>query len=315
MASRADMLGGDAGKTLMGLPAASVDGFRGDIAVFGADCATPYGSVGAYCAGGPAAMRAGSAIFASSHDRYNFDLGQTVLPAGLRAFDLGDVVTDPATPEANRAEIARVTAAIVAAGAVPVQLGGDDSVPIPMLEALAARGPVNILQIDAHIDWRDEVEGTRWGLSSTMRRASEMAHVNQIIQVGARGVGSAGQAEVDAARAYGARLFAAHEIHAAGMRAVIEAVPKGEPVVICFDCDALDPAVMPAVIAPTGAGLSHAQVLELLRGVAERAPIAAFDLVEFKPDADLHGIGARTAAEILVTSMGLIARSTSGGAG
>ena len=308
MARLTDMFGGGQADTLLGLPAATVAEFAGDIAVFGADCATPYASVGAYCAGGSAAMRAGAAPYSGSHDRYNFDLGARVLPDGLRACDLGDVAVDAATPDANRDEIARVTAAIVQAGGVPVLLGGDDSVPIPMLQALAPSGPFNILQIDAHIDWRDEVEGTRWGLSSTMRRASEMGHVGRIVQVGARGVGSAGQAEVDAALAYDARLFPAHQVHEHGLEEAIAAVPKDEPVVICFDCDALDPSIMPAVIAPTGGGLTHAQVLTLLRGVAARAPIAGFTLVEFKADADLHGIGARTAGQILTTALGLIAQ-------
>lgn len=306
------MFGGGQADTLLGLPAVSRSAFDGDIGVFGADCATPYASVGAYCAGGPSAMRAGAATYSGSHDRYNFDLGGRVLSQHVRALDLGDAVVDPVAPEANRAEIERLTGAIVGAGGVPVLLGGDDSVPIPMLQALAPRGPLNVLQIDAHIDWRDEVEDTRWGLSSTMRRASEMAHIDQIIQVGARGVGSAGQTEVDAANAYGAQLFPAHEVHEHGLFAVIEAVPEGAPVVICFDCDAIDPAIMPAVIAPTGGGLSHAQVLTLLRGVANRAPIAGFTLVEFKPDADIHGIGARTAGQILTTAIGLIAQGIAG---
>lgn len=303
------MFGGGDAKTLLGFPAVNTADFVGDIGVFGADCATPYPSVGAYCAGGPDAMRAGAATYSGSHDRYNFDIGAQVLPEGCRVADLGNAQVDAGTPEANRQEIARITSAIIAGGGVPVLLGGDDSVPIPMLEAMAPRGPLNILQIDAHIDWRDEVEGTRWGLSSTMRRASEMAHIHKIVQVGARGVGSAGQAEVNAAETYGAELVPAHVVHDAGMEAVIAAVPEAEPVVVCFDCDALDPSIMPAVIAPTGAGLTHAQVLQLLRGVSAKAPVAAFALVEFKPDADLHGIGAQTAGQLLATSVGLIARS------
>lgn len=310
MAQLSDMFRGGDAQTLLGLPEGSAEEFEGDIGVFGADCATPYPSVGAYCAGGADAMRVGAATYSGSQDRYNFDIGSDMIPAACRAFDLGNAQVDPATPEANRDEIARITSAIVAGGGVPVLLGGDDSVPIPMLQALAPRGPLNILQIDAHIDWRDEVEATRWGLSSTMRRASEMDHINRIVQVGARGVGSAGQAEVDAAKAYGVDLFPAHVVHQAGMDPVIDAVPGGAPVVICFDVDALDPQVMPAVIAPTGAGLSHAQVLHLLRGVAAKVPIAGFALVEFKADADLHGIGARTAGQILATALGLIAQST-----
>lgn len=303
------MFGGGQADTLLGVPAQSVETFDGDIGIFGADCATPYASVGAYCAGGPAAMRAGAAIYSASHSRYNFDIGSAMLPTHARVFDLGDVAVDPATPSQNRDAIAHVTQTVVAAGGTPVLLGGDDSVPIPMLGALAARGPLNILQIDAHIDWRDTVEETRWGLSSTMRRASEMAHIDRIIQVGARGIGSAGQNEVDDAMSYGATLIPAHDVHKNGTGGAIDTVPDDRPVVVCFDCDALDPSVMPAVIAPTGGGLTHAQVLELLRSVAAKVPIAGFALVEFKADADLHGIGARTAGQILATALGLIAQS------
>ena len=309
MAGLSDMFGGGDGQTLLGFPTAEASEFSGDIGVFGADCATPYATVGAYCAGGPDAIRQGAAVYSGSHDRYNFDIGRQVLPDGYQVADLGNAQVDPKTPEANRAEISRLTAAILAGGGAPLLLGGDDSVPIPMLEALAPLAHVNILQIDAHIDWRDEVEGTRWGLSSTMRRASEMEHIQKIVQLGARGIGSAGQAEVDAAAAYGAELFPAHVVHDLGLAQVVAAVPAAQPVVICFDCDALDPSIMPAVIAPTGGGLTHAQVLHLLRGVAQKAPIAAFALVEFKPNADLHGIGARTAGQLLATSLGLIAES------
>jgi agmatinase len=308
MAQLSDMFGGDAGETLLGLPKASAADIAADIVVFGADCATPYPSVGAYCAGGPAAMRKGAAMYAGAHDRYNFDLGHQVLPDGVGGADLGDLDVSEADPEANRAVIGDVARRVLDAGAVPLLLGGDDSVPTPWLQAYAGRGDFNILQIDAHIDWRDTVEGTSWGLSSTMRRASEMAHIGRIVQVGARGIGSAGQAEVDAAKAYGARLIPAHMVHDGGMGQVIDAVPEGEPVIICFDVDALDPPIMPAVIAPTGGGLTHAQVLTLLRGVAARAPIAGVTLVEFKPDADIVGIGARTAGQILATMLGLIAR-------
>eukprot|EP00933_Yihiella_yeosuensis_P005261 TRINITY_DN109746_c0_g1_i1.p2 TRINITY_DN109746_c0_g1~~TRINITY_DN109746_c0_g1_i1.p2 ORF type:complete len:316 (-),score=-19.32 TRINITY_DN109746_c0_g1_i1:1457-2404(-) len=303
-----DMFGGDAGETLMGLPAARAESFSGDIGVFGADCATPYGSVGAYCAGGPHAMRLGAAAYAGSHDRYNFDLGHRVLPKGICAFDLGNLPVDRNTPQENRRLISERTSQILDGGGVPVLLGGDDSVPIPMLKAFAGRGIFNILQIDAHIDWRAEVEGTPWGLSSTMRRASEMEHIGTIVQVGARGIGSAGKAEVAAADAYGAQIMPAHIVHQVGVSSVLDAVPAGQPVIVCFDCDALDPSIMPAVIAATGGGLTHAQVLQLLRGLAARCPIAGFDLVEFMPEADQAGIGARTAGQILATVLGLIAR-------
>ncbi len=300
-----DMLGGSPLETFLGLPKAEPDA---DIVLFGADCATPYASVGAYCAGGPAAIRAGSADYAGATDRVNFDLGGPVLPPGIQAVDAGDLVTDPARAGDNRTAIRDMTAGILSARAVPVVLGGDDSVPIPMLEAFAGHGPVTILQIDAHIDWRDAVQGERMGLSSTMRRASEMDHVERIIQIGARGVGSAGMDALQAARDWGAHLIAAHEIDDWSLARLTELVPEGAKVVVCFDCDALDPAIMPAVIAPTAGGLSYQQVLKILRTVAGRARIAGFDMVEFMPSADRDGIGARTAAQLLTTVLGLIGR-------
>lgn len=310
MAELKDMFGGggEAG-TFLGLPrAGDLAGLTADIVVFGADCATPYASVGAYCAGGPAAIRAGAAAYAGDTGKVNFDLGGPVLPAGLGAVDAGDLPVRAEEAAANRATITEATARIVAAGAVPVMLGGDDSLPIPMLAALAEGGPLTILQIDAHIDWRDEVEGERLGLSSTMRRASEMAHVERIIQVGARGIGSAGMAELQAAREWGAHLIPAHELEAGGIERAAALVPDGARVAICFDCDALDPSVMPAVIAPTAGGLRYGQALGLIRAVAARARIAAFDLVEFMPARDRDGDGARTAAQLLTSVLGMIGR-------
>jgi agmatinase len=305
--------GGQAG-TFLGLPqAGDLAAPDADIVIFGADCATPYGSVGAYCAGGPAAIRAGAAAYAGDTNRINFDLGGPILPPGVRALDAGDLPTGAGDTATNRARIEAATRAILGAGAVPILLGGDDSVPIPFLAAFDGHGPLTVVQIDAHIDWRDAVEGERFGLSSTMRRASEMAHVARIVQVGARGVGSAGTAELLAARDWGAHLIPAHELDAGGIGRALDLVPDGALVVICFDCDALDPAIMPAVIAPTAGGLSHGQALALIRGVAAKARILGFDLVEFMPAADRHGDGARMAAQLLASVLGIIGRQRAGG--
>ena len=87
------------------------------------------------------------------------------------------------------------------------------------------RGPITLIQIDQHIDWRDEVNGVREGLSSPIRRASEMAHIGEIFQIGLRATGSARTEEVEAAHAYGAHLITACELHEVGMEAVLDADP------------------------------------------------------------------------------------------
>jgi agmatinase len=167
---------------------------------------------------------------------------------------------------------------------VPVLLGGDDSIPIPMLQAFEGRGKFTIVQIDAHIDWRDEVDGERWGLSSTMRRASEMDHIERIIQVGARNIGSARPQDLADARAWGVQFFTARDVARDGLQPVLDAIPAGSNVIICFDCDGLDPSIMPGVIGRAPGGLGYWQTVELLTGIAGKSRIAAFDLVEFMPD-------------------------------
>jgi agmatinase len=177
-----------------------------------------------------------------------------------------------------------------------------------MFEAFAGRGSYAIVQIDAHIDWRDEVDGERLGLSSPMRRASEMAHIKSILQIGQRGLGSARVQDVEDARRAGVRFVSARELHAQGVGAALASVPREAEVIISFDCDALDPSIMPGVIGRAPGGLSYTQAIELLHAIAQRARIAAFDLVEFMPERDIDGIGALTAGRLIVNALGAVTR-------
>jgi len=309
MANLGEMFGASSAATFFDLPEAGWTALDADIVLFGAAGATPYPSVGFYCAGGPQAIRAAGLAYGAAFAHHHFDLGGPVLPPGVRAVDAGDLDQDPADPAANRGRIRAATEAILAAHAVPILVGGDDSLPIPLLQGLAALGrPLTILQIDAHIDWRDEVGGEALGLSSTMRRASEMAHVAGIVQVGQRGLGSARPGDVADALAWGVTFVPAREVATTGLARAIAAIPEGADVVLCLDVDALDPGIMPAVIGRTAGGLTYWQVMELIEGVAARARIAAFDMVEFMPERDIDGQGALLAAQLLAGVTGIIAR-------
>jgi agmatinase len=189
-----------------------------------------------------------------------------------------------------------------------VVLGGDDSIPIPVLQAYADLGPVTVVQIDAHIDWRDEVKGERWGLSSTMRRASEMPHIGEMIQVGRRGVGSARPADLAAAEERGVHFFSARDVHRGGIEHVLRNVPGGGNVFITVDVDGLDPSLVPGVIGPEPGGLTYFQAIEIIDGVAERARIVGFDVVEFVPERDVNGIGALTTFRLAAHAIGRISR-------
>jgi len=305
----ATMFGAANVSTFLGVPACpSPDKVTSKAAILGVPSATPYASVGPYCAQGPGAIRAAAAPYAANLQHIDFDFGEPLLPDGPEdVCDLGDL---PWTQDAaaDRETIRAAVSAIVDSGAVPVILGGDDSVPIPMIQAFAGRGKYTIVQIDAHIDWRDDVAGERWGLSSTMRRASEMDHIERIIQVGARNIGSAQPQDHRDALAWGAQFFTARELAANGFSAVLDAIPSGSDVIICFDCDGLDPSIMPAVIGRAPGGMGYWQTVELLHAIAGKASISAFDLVEFMPDQDVDGLGGLAAYRMVATALGLICR-------
>ncbi len=310
MANLGAMFGAGAAETFMGLPR-SRDLSRLDVAMalIGADGCTPYPSVGFYCAGGPAAIRAAGAVYAANLTHVNFDLGAPVFPGAVSCVDAGDLPQDEGDPAGNRARIFGAVSTVLDRGGVPLLVGGDDSLPIPMLEAYGARGrQFTVLQIDAHIDWRDEVGGETLGLSSPMRRASEMGHVARIIQVGSRGIGSARESDLADALEWGVQFVPAGEVARAGVGRAIDLVPEGAEVIICFDVDALDPSIMPAAIGRVAGGLGYWQVLELIGGVAERAQIAGFAMTEFMPDRDIDGMGAMVAAQLLAGVMGIVAR-------
>lgn len=308
------LFGSQSSDTFMGLGSCDdLNQLESPVAILGVPCATPYQSVGAYCANGPRAVRQGMAAFAANLDHYDFDNNGKIYPdQASAAVDCGDLDYDEADPEANRTLIRNAVSTILARRAKPLVIGGDDSVPIPMLEAFTGHGPITILQIDAHIDWRDSVDGERYGLSSTMRRASEMDHITNIVQVGQRGLGSARLQDVEDANNWGATFVSAREVHNQGIQTVLQHIPRSADIIICFDCDALDPSIMPGVIGRAPGGLWYWQIVDLLQAVASKARIVGMNLVEFMPERDVDGIGALTAGRVVATVLGAFARQEKG---
>ncbi|MBY3036871.1 MULTISPECIES: agmatinase [Rhizobium] len=255
------------------------------------------------------AIRAVSQDDAALVEHWDFDLGGPLFDGKpVCCIDAGVVETTMHDNAGNRARIEVKTREILSMPATPILLGGDCSVTIPFLAGFADHEPVWILQVDAHIDWRDEVHGERFGYSSPMRRASEMPHVAGMVQVGLRSVGSARLADIEAARGYGSRFVTAREIHAEGAEAALRHIPQGARVVVTLDCDSLDPSIMPGVAARTPGGLTYTEVIDLIAGLGRRARIAGFDLVELYPPADIDRLSALTAARLLVNVVGAIAR-------
>ena len=303
-----ELFGGDVSGGFLGIPLEQPTTTRqADIVLIGAPCATPYQSVGPYCADAPHAIR--SALgWPGAINHFDFDLMGNIVVEGIRAVDWADLPFHDTEFEANRDSICGAVRCALDLGAVPVVLGGDDSIPIPVLQAYEQYGPITVLQLDAHIDWRDEVAGERFGLSSNMRRASEMGWIKHIIQVGARGIGSARLSDYQDAVDWGVRFFPMESIFKQGINPVLQSIPPKTPIFVTLDIDAIDPAVVPAVIGPAPGGLQYWQVVDLFKGLAARSRIIGFDLVELMPGNDVGGRGALVAARLVAVMLGLISR-------
>lgn len=298
--------------TLMGLPPGGLDDVTpGRIAVFGASEATPYDpGEASHSAGASGAVRAASKLFAGQLKQHDFDLGRTLLEGdrqpGWIGVDLGDVRTRPGDAAGNWARIADTTRDVLAHGGLPVVLGGDDSVPIPVLAGFADAGPITVVQVDAHVDWGDVIRGEPNGYGSPMRRVSEMRHVSGMLQVGIRGLGSGEAWQHADARAWGDQIVSAREWRRHGP-SVLDARPRGERYVVSIDCDGLDPAVFPAVAMPTPGGLSYGDCLDLLHGLAARGTIVGLILAEYVPERDdPQRLCALTAARLAAVGAGLM---------
>jgi agmatinase len=296
--------------TFLGVAACDVSRLTADIdvVIMGASDGTPHNSGEAsHAQDAPDAMRRSMKAAARDLTRWDFDQDGPLLAAGLSVRDAGNLATWPATPEHNRELIRETARAILNASAVPVLLGGDDSVAIPFFEAFETRGPITIVQVDAHLDWREERNGLRHTFSSPMRRASEMPWVERIIQVGIRGFGSSRKNDLDDALRWGAHIIPAASVHRHGVGPVLDCVPDGARCVVTIDCDGLDPSVIPAVLVPQPGGLNFTNVMELFDGLAAKARIEGIDVVELVPSLDVNGIGALTAARFICKAIGCIA--------
>ena len=269
-----------------------------DVAIIGARHGTPYQpGIASHAANAAYAVRNALAWYTTNPKQFDFD-SMTNVFGGASAVDCGDIQGKLDDGASNRVRIEEVISGVLESGAIPILLGGDDSVPIPFFSAYATHHEFTILQIDAHLDWRDEVKGVTHGFSSTMRRASEMPHVTGMIQVGVRGPGSARKTELADAKEWGSIIFPANEIETHGVTPIIETIPKDTNIVFSIDVDGLDPALVPGILLPAPGGIGYQQMISLINGVATRAKIVGATFVEFVPEKDVNGYGARVIARL-----------------
>lgn len=250
--------------------------------------------------------------FAEELDIYDFDLGGPLIPDGSppSLVDCGDAVADPRDLDAHRAGGTELVRTILHARALPLVVGGDDSIPPIVVRAYEGMGRIHLLHVDAHIDFRDEVRGVREGYSSPIRRIREMPWVDRIVQVGMRGSGSARRREVDDALAAGNVILRADEVHDRGTAWVIDQLPDDAPWFVSLDVDGLDPSVAPGTGYPLPGGLTFRQAATLIRTIAGKGLLAGIDVTEYYPSRDVRGLTALTIVRLLMNAIGMSARGS-----
>ncbi|MCO5224744.1 MAG: arginase family protein [Thermomicrobiales bacterium] len=283
-----------------------------DIAIIG----TPYGVIyPSYSdrprySEGAESIRKHSQKFGKFRDHYDFDLGGAMLDGRpIRIVDCGDVMGDPDGGSENHAKVEEAVRLIRSHGATVITLGGNDGTSTPVMRGLDASSNVSIVHFDAHLDYRDEVEGLNDGWSSSMRRASEMEHMGKPVHLGLRGVGSARAQDVMDAKANGSTFITAREIYDRGSRDIAHSLPTMEDIYIHFDVDVMDLAIASGAGAPAMGGLGYWQATDLLQGTANRGRIVAAHFSSFIPSLDPSGITSMLVAQLIMNLMSAMARS------
>lgn len=221
----------------------------------------------------------------------------------LRIDDIGDVAVNPYNLADAVARIEARYRELLAHGLVTVTMGGDHTVALPVLRAMAAEhGPVGLVHVDAHTDINDAMFGEKITHGTPFRRAVEEGLLDgpRVAQIGVRGTGYAAD-DFDWSRQQGFRVVPAEECWHRSLAPLMSEVRDqlgAGPVYLSFDIDGLDPAYAPGTGTPEVGGLTTAQALEIIRG-CRGLELVGCDLVEVAPVYDLTGATSLTAANLL----------------
>jgi agmatinase len=210
--------------------------------------------------------------------------------AELRVVDFGDAPVIPADPARTHAAIEALVGQVLAAGALPVVLGGDHSISEPDVRAVArAHGPVGAVHFDTHTDTGTEVFGVEVSHGTPFYRLVEQGHLDprRYVQIGLRGywpteVEFAWQAD------QGITSFFMHDVRALGIEEVVGrtvGLVGDGPVFLTVDVDVLDPAFAPGTGTPEPGGMATIDLLWAVRALAERLELVGADVVEVIPTA------------------------------
>lgn len=230
----------------------------------------------------------------------------------VRVADCGDAPINPLNLEESLQSIGDFFDGIRKAGAVPLSVGGDHLITLPILRALVKDGPVGLIQFDAHSDTSDKFFGTRYNHGTPFRRAVEegLLDPKRMVQIGLRGAIS-DASNYDFARAAGIRLIFIEEFIGRGpqdVMAEVRALLGDRATYLSFDIDVLDPSFAPGTGTPEIGGMTTREAQAILR-LAQGLNLIGADLVEVSPPFDPSGLTAITASTLLFELLCIVADS------
>ncbi len=281
------------------------DNIDADVAFMGApfDCGTQW-RAGARM--GPRSVREASTLFSFGHSgAYSYE-DDVMYLENVKMVDIGDADIVHTDTEKSHANIEYGVRKILQSGALPVVVGGDHSVNAPIIRAFADKGPIHIIQIDAHLDFVDERHGVRYGHGNPMRRASETNFVTGMTQLGIRNVSSSNRADHKAAEDAGSTILSVRDVRRLGAEGVLKQIPKDVNYYITIDIDGFDPSIAPGTGTPSHGGFTYYEVMEILQGVSKQGEVVGIDLCEVAPDYDLTGSTSILAAQVLMNLIGYV---------
>ncbi len=222
---------------------------------------------------------------------------------GVRLADCGDADVIYFDQERNFRLIHERVRGILDRSALPVVLGGDHSISYPVLRAFEAVGPLRVVLIDAHLDYKDELMGLKYTNNNPFRRAFELPFVEQILSFGIRGIKSTDR-ELRESRKHGNLVFSNYDVFERGVEALFEDIPiELGNYYVSIDIDGLDPSICPGTESPEAEGLSFTHVKKIVQALAARGRLVGVDLVEVNPYLDPSELTQHMAVQILIETI------------
>ncbi|MRV70852.1 agmatinase [Duganella sp. FT92W] len=220
----------------------------------------------------------------------------------LQVADIGDIAINSYNLHDSIRRIEEAYDEILAHGCTPISLGGDHTVTLPILRAIAKKhGPVALVHVDAHADVNDTMFGEKIAHGTPFRRAVEegLLQCDYVAQIGLRGTGYEAD-DFDWCRRQGFRVVQVEECWNKSLAPLIQEIARrigDRPVYLSFDVDGIDPAYAPGTGTPEVGGLTVAQGLEIIRGMRGLNIVGA-DVVEVAPAYDNAGLTSLLAANL-----------------